>query len=201
MFCFFTLSFNIYAQEFSIENFTAREGLANDNIRSMAIDSSGFLWIATWDGISRYDGYTFKNFYHHPNDSLSLPYFSTQQIEIDGGNNLWLLTDDYNVAWFDRNNGIFVSLEKLYHKMAKPYRSICVDESGFMWIVKSDSIFRYNYRNKNFEEFALLDESAKPMKIDEGFPLTVSITKDNKLWIVFEKVYEFSVVSDNLLIL
>ncbi len=201
MFFLVTQSFNIFAQEFSIENFTAREGLANDNIRSMAIDSSGFLWIATWDGISRYDGYTFKNFYHHPNDSLSLPYFSIQQIMIDGGNNLWLLTDDFNVAWFDRNNGIFVSLDRLYQKMAKPYRSICVDESGFMWIVKSDSLFRFDFRNRNLEPFALVDDSSSPMKIDEGFPVTISTTEDNRIWIVFEKVYELRMASDSLLIL
>ncbi len=54
----------------------------------IAVDSSGFLWIATWDGLSRYDGYSFKNYYHKTDDSLSLPYFSVLNILVDGGDNL-----------------------------------------------------------------------------------------------------------------
>ena len=53
----FLLSETMAAQQFNIETFTTKDGLVNDNVRSLVTDSSGFLWIATWDGISRYDGY------------------------------------------------------------------------------------------------------------------------------------------------
>jgi hypothetical protein len=75
-------------QNFIIRTFTTKDGLSHNDVRSVADDSSGFLWIATWDGLSRYNGYSFKNYYHKTDDSLSLPYFSIYNVMVDGGNNL-----------------------------------------------------------------------------------------------------------------
>ena len=90
-----------FAQQFNIQTFTTREGLSHNDVRAAAVDSSGFLWIATWDGLSRYDGYTFKNYFHKTDDSLSVPYFSILNIVVDGADNLWLLTDNKLVVRYD----------------------------------------------------------------------------------------------------
>ena len=50
------------AEQFTIQTFTTREGLSPNELRAAAVDSSGYLWIATWDGLSRYYGYTLKGF-------------------------------------------------------------------------------------------------------------------------------------------
>ena len=36
-------------------------------------DKYGFLWIATTDGLNRYDGYNFKIYKNDPGDKNSLP--------------------------------------------------------------------------------------------------------------------------------
>ncbi len=144
----FLLSETMAAQHFNIETFTTKDGLVNDNVRSLVTDSSGFLWIATWDGISRYDGYSFKNYYHHPNDSLSLPYFSIYNLMVDGGNNLWIITDQRNVAIYDRDNDIFRGIRNSYHNMPEIYNSISIDESGYLWLIKADSIFKFDFSRK-----------------------------------------------------
>src|SRR4030066_1765426 len=79
----------ISAQQFNIQTFTTRDGLSHNDVRAAAVDSSGFMWIATWDGLSRYDGYSFKNYFHKTNDSLSLPSFSVLNLQVDGADNLW----------------------------------------------------------------------------------------------------------------
>jgi ligand-binding sensor domain-containing protein len=56
----FLLSEPLTAQNFNIQTFTTKDGLSHNDVRAVTVDSSGFSWIATWDGLSRYDGYSFK---------------------------------------------------------------------------------------------------------------------------------------------
>jgi ligand-binding sensor domain-containing protein len=110
----FLLSQTLIAQQFNIQTFSTRDGLSHNDVRSIAIDSSGFLWLATWDGLCRYDGYSFKNYYHKADDSLSIPYFSIYDVLVDAANNLWLMTDDRHVAKYDRDNDIFRLVNHIY---------------------------------------------------------------------------------------
>ena len=43
-------------------HFTTDDGLAFNSVTSITQDSNGFVWFATEDGLSRYDGRDFKNF-------------------------------------------------------------------------------------------------------------------------------------------
>ncbi len=49
-----------------------REGLASTRIYTMVEDSEGFLWLGTQNGITRFDGISFKNFFNV--DSLTYRY-------------------------------------------------------------------------------------------------------------------------------
>ena len=37
-------------------------GLSNNAVTSIYQDHNGFMWFGTYDGLNRYDGYTFKIF-------------------------------------------------------------------------------------------------------------------------------------------
>jgi streptogramin lyase len=188
------------AQQFNIETFTTKEGLVNDNVRSLAVDSSGFLWAATWDGVSRYDGYSFKSYFHYPNDSLSLPYFSILDLVVDGGNNLWLISDQKNVAIYDRYNDLFKGIRDLHPNMPETCTNISIDESGYLWIINTDSIFRFDFKTRKFGRYGLTDIYGNPMNI--GVLPTYSITTyGNLVYLVYDKIYEFEKLSDKNLIL
>src|SRR5258706_9770226 len=45
----------------AVTRFTTNQGLAQNMIISMHLDSRGFLWCGSKSGLSRYDGYTFHN--------------------------------------------------------------------------------------------------------------------------------------------
>ncbi|MBO9151596.1 two-component regulator propeller domain-containing protein [Chitinophaga sp. GCM10012297] len=53
----------------SIQHFTTTEGLANNRVRSVYEDKAGIIWFGTGNGLSRYDGKSFRNF-KNPNASL-----------------------------------------------------------------------------------------------------------------------------------
>ena len=46
----------------SFEKFSTEQGLSQNSIVRVLQDSRGFLWICTFDGLNRYDGYQFKIF-------------------------------------------------------------------------------------------------------------------------------------------
>ncbi len=50
------------AQEFNYVHYDTKDGLAGSTVYSMCQDKDGFMWFATENGLSRYDGTHFKNF-------------------------------------------------------------------------------------------------------------------------------------------
>ena len=63
-------SFAQYQPKF--QRLGTEDGLSENVVYAIHQDHHGYLWIGTWDGLNRYDGYTFKKFFHDPLDSLSL---------------------------------------------------------------------------------------------------------------------------------
>ncbi|HAS42931.1 MAG TPA: hypothetical protein DCS93_20795 [Microscillaceae bacterium] len=60
-----SILFNFYslqAQQYHFRSYSTEEGLPQSEIRSILIDSRGFLWLGTQAGLARYDGHNFKVF-------------------------------------------------------------------------------------------------------------------------------------------
>lgn len=75
--------------------YTAEDGLEQRMIRRIMQDSKGFLWLATWDGLYRFDGQTFRNYKSHK--AGQFPLFIGNRINTikeDAYGCIWLL--DYN---------------------------------------------------------------------------------------------------------
>ncbi|HLK65872.1 MAG TPA: two-component regulator propeller domain-containing protein [Bryobacteraceae bacterium] len=51
------------AKRLAVRTYTTADGLARDNVLCAFQDSHGFLWFCTAEGLSRFDGYQFKNYY------------------------------------------------------------------------------------------------------------------------------------------
>src|SRR5215204_1724402 len=47
-----------------IRHFTSAEGLPQNSVKSIAIDSASFIWLTTEGGLVRYDGRDFKVYNH-----------------------------------------------------------------------------------------------------------------------------------------
>ena len=54
---------------YSIKNYTVADGLSQNTVKDIEMDTQGFLWMTTEKGLSRFDGISFKNF-------TGLPYSS-----------------------------------------------------------------------------------------------------------------------------
>lgn len=91
---YFTFSFgqsvdnDIYTR---FNNYNSLDGLCSNQVNDIVQDKQGFIWIATENGLSRFDGYSFINYYHQ-GDSLSIPGNIVTSLAVDNSNNLWIGT-------------------------------------------------------------------------------------------------------------
>src|ERR1700742_4664438 len=53
---------SIRAERPPFKAYTTADGLAHDSLNRIVRDSHGFLWLCTAEGLSRFDGYRFKNY-------------------------------------------------------------------------------------------------------------------------------------------
>jgi ligand-binding sensor domain-containing protein/two-component sensor histidine kinase len=60
--CFCVLFSFSNAQQVNFIKYTVYDGLVANPVRCIYQDSKGFIWIGTFDGLSRYDGYKFTNY-------------------------------------------------------------------------------------------------------------------------------------------
>lgn len=65
-------------------HFDEFSGLSHHHCTSLTVDRDGMLWIGTWMGLQRYDGYGFTTFKSHPGDGSSLSYDRFQGIHAMG---------------------------------------------------------------------------------------------------------------------
>ncbi|HRN35822.1 MAG TPA: two-component regulator propeller domain-containing protein, partial [Flavobacteriales bacterium] len=52
----------LLAQQYGFTQYTPRDGLAQSQVRCIAQDKAGYLWVGTLGGASRFDGSDFTNF-------------------------------------------------------------------------------------------------------------------------------------------
>jgi diguanylate cyclase (GGDEF)-like protein len=82
-------------------NLGRAQGLLHPVVKALAEDRDGFIWVGTQGGLSRYDGYRFRNFLHRENDPTSLPSNVISDLAADGRGRLWVASYSGDVSRFD----------------------------------------------------------------------------------------------------
>lgn len=91
-----------------VEMLGIEDGLSQGMINAVVEDKVGYLWIATKEGLNRYDGSGIKVFRHNPNDSLSLSGNLVTCLLVDEKNRLWVGTQSNGVNLYDRRTESFI---------------------------------------------------------------------------------------------
>ncbi|HVN58712.1 MAG TPA: histidine kinase [Bacteroidales bacterium] len=172
----------IHAQNYTIRNFNIDNGLPHNSVRDIARDRSGFLWLSTFDGLSRYDGYEFRNYHHVPGDSTSLPYFSVGKIILDRNDDLWILTDNGKIARFNKPANTFSTIRSINGEKIGSYASVCSDQKGNVWIFYDTVFWRYTPSDGVYTRFrGIFNENQRA--VIKGYVYDLSFENDSVFWI------------------
>jgi ligand-binding sensor domain-containing protein len=81
------------AKQYVFTHFNSFNGLASNIANNVIQDKRGFMWLATWDGLQRYDGNKFLTFRNEPGNPKSLPGNVVDRVYEDKRGNLWIMVN------------------------------------------------------------------------------------------------------------
>lgn len=90
------------AQEYTLRHYDDHNGLSHHRVSRVIQDSTGMIWIGTYNGLNRFDGYRFTVFKPEEADELTLPSDRIRRIDLTDNNNILCLIDDTVVLFNTR---------------------------------------------------------------------------------------------------
>ncbi|MBR8537156.1 hypothetical protein KDU71_16420 [Carboxylicivirga sediminis] len=136
------------------------QGLSNNYVTSVLKDSKGFIWVGTFDGLNRYDGYQIQAFNSYGEDELLLSSNIINCLFEDSKGNLWIGTMGGGLNCLDasrRNVSVF-EYDSLHNSIASNHIfDLTEDALGNIWIATGGGVNRYSPVTKQFELFSLAE--------------------------------------------
>lgn len=130
------------AQNYSLSNISIRQGLNCRIINRAYQDDAGFVWIATWDNLTRYDGYSMIEYRCRLSpDSLALPALPILDIAARDKTSMWIATDG-GLFIFDTSQDRFFPVELLAQRGVS---QIKIDHlTNHLYLQTAEAILCYN---------------------------------------------------------
>lgn len=184
-------------------HYGSENGLPQHTVMNIMQDHKGFMWFSTWDGLCKFDGYTFYPYKIQSGDTYHMRSNRIDYICEDKYGYIWTMPYDKEPHRFDPRTETFMGLSshKEFENKATPSERIITMPSGKVWILPIsegcicvlDSIFNievYNRENKKIE-------AGKVHNVYEDKSQNSWILTDNGLYMENrDKVIEKYFVSD-----
>ncbi|HVX28322.1 MAG TPA: ATP-binding protein [Parafilimonas sp.] len=188
--CLIPFSFWVTAQSspaYKVRSLTIEDGLPQGFITGFVQDKQGFIWIATRDGLARYDGKEFKVFYHDGADSTSLASSVVRYISIDRANNIWIQYDNNAIDVLNPVTETIKHLSKEY-----PFTAVTTDKRDEIFSTvnfdkRNDAFILNDYKQQHAAELLYLNPQQKKL-IKIALPpneagLSITSDTDGNIWV------------------
>lgn len=139
-----------FAERLPIKTYTVGAGLAHNNVNRIFQDAKGFLWVATAEGLSRFDGYGFTNY----GTADGLDHIFVNDIAVDRDGNLWVATNGGGVSRLLDAPGetagsakrkkfvSFAIVDRGESNRANSVNRILFDAENRLWCLTDDGLYR-----------------------------------------------------------
>lgn len=88
-------------------HYSSEDGLSQNTVMSILQDHKGNMWFSTWDGLNKFNGYTFRTYKAQFNNNITLSHNRVDYIGEDKYGYLWLQTYDAHAYRFDPRTETF----------------------------------------------------------------------------------------------
>jgi signal transduction histidine kinase/CheY-like chemotaxis protein/ligand-binding sensor domain-containing protein/AraC-like DNA-binding protein len=160
--CFWLMSLGLLQAQhpYIVENYGLNEGLPLNAVNDLAQDSSGYLYLATNEGLVRYDGYRMSVFNGTSQPSLLAD--RILRLHYDSDHLLWMEHPSGSITRYDGRSfstfGVNTDLGFVFYTVE--------DTQGRIWVVSANGIFVYNRLRNAFDAFPIPDDVGKMMIIE-----------------------------------
>jgi signal transduction histidine kinase/ligand-binding sensor domain-containing protein/CheY-like chemotaxis protein/AraC-like DNA-binding protein len=160
------------------------QGPFPQSISKMVQDQYGFLWIASDNGLDRFDGYKFQNYRYSDRDKQSLSCNIVGHLFIDSYGELWAGTVE-GLNKFDFKTERFM---RYFHDAKNPssiadnlISPIYEDKQRNLWIGTYGGLCKYNRSKNNFTVYSHSDKN--PFSLSHNIVSAIYQDKDGTFWI------------------
>ena len=130
--------------DYQIFHYTINDGLPSNECHDVVMDQNGYLWIATDRGLSRYDGYGFKNYGREKglNDLSCLDLFA------DKHGSIWIATLSRKIFVYNPESDRIEEYKynddiRIINKRNVPLRDLYVDSLGSLTVnLRGSGLFK-----------------------------------------------------------
>ena len=95
---------------YQIKHYSVNDGMSQGIVQTIIQDKKGFLWFGTWNGLNKFDGYTFKNYKTSYKDGYILNTNRISQIAETKYGDIWCQAYDGRVYMFDNQTEKFIDI-------------------------------------------------------------------------------------------
>ncbi|MFO7657082.1 MAG: two-component regulator propeller domain-containing protein [Bacteroidales bacterium] len=152
------------------DRYTVKQGLAGASVYYMLQDRNGFMWFATSNGISKFDGYTFTNYRQSTDNANGLSGNTCIYLMEDNSGKIWVVNN--SASGIDRFDPEYERFENFNHDTSRltslssgMVNHILQDSEGKIWICTAKSLdllvsggdsasFRHFYNPKDVTNFS-----------------------------------------------
>jgi diguanylate cyclase (GGDEF)-like protein len=163
------------------QRLTIDEGLAQNSVLSVLQDRTGYIWLATEDGLHRYDGYGFTIFRNDPADPASLSENNIFTLLEARDGSLWVGTYNGGLSRYDPQAGSFTRYpvgaagQGLSHGIVY---SLAEDRSGAIWVGTEGGLDRIEPATGKVQRFPVGAQGTRHARI---WALTVDAA--DRVWV------------------
>ncbi|ARD43556.1 EAL domain-containing protein [Colwellia sp. PAMC 21821] len=160
---------NINQNPLKFERISIAEGLSQSYVYDIIQDHNGFIWIATQDGLNRYDGKNFVYYRHDSTDKKSIADNFIRKVFIDNNDVLWVGTNEglsrYNESLDNFDNFLHQANDSNSLKDNEIW-DIYQDPKNNIWVSTKEGLHKFDPENKNFSRIRIrgFDTALKEIK-------------------------------------
>ena len=166
---------------------STEQGLSQATVNDVLQDSQGFIWLATQNGLNRYDGVELKRYYRDPEGSDGLASDYVVALDEDRFGNIWIATDGGGVAVWNRRTD---TIRSYRHRngdarslASDQVHDVLVDRSGHVWIATRDrGLDRLDPRSGAITHF--VHDATRPESLGSNRNLYALLEdRDGAIWV------------------
>lgn len=178
------------SDEVHVTHFSEADGFGQDIVSFAIQDHYGYVWLGTWNGLCRYDGYRFQNYRMRPGDRSPLRTNRIAAIRELKDHNLECITNDGLTFLFHRTSGQFEKRKgndsrprafKPSAQMETKVRSlpafanafiniVLVDRQGGIWVDTHSGLYRIWFGSKPLQpqkSVTSVEEAVRGLHVDK----------------------------------
>ncbi|MFZ1979363.1 MAG: two-component regulator propeller domain-containing protein [Bacteroidota bacterium] len=176
-----------YAQMGKIlfERISTESGLSQSSVVCICQDRKGFLWFGTFEGLNRYDGYTFKVYRNDPDNPSSLSNNAIVSVLEDHLGVLWIGTEG-GLDRFDREKERFIHYKKdpdNPNSLSSNFiQYLYEDRSGTLWIgTNGGGLDQFDRKTEKFIRY--INDPKNTNSLSNNNALSILEDMHGRLWI------------------